>query len=191
MGDVSSPTAENDPVSAALADPGVTRRLLAAAQSFLGRRAYTIPATQRAAEAEAIVSEARRRALQRRDRYDPTRDVVRWVIQFVSNVTREFVKQHKRAATGPPPDGPPLEELAVDPTAPIDDAVAGKLDLEQWLGHLSPKDQDIIRLSYLEDWTFEEIGTRIGMNACAVRVRAHRARQRLRELAANSGEGQP
>jgi DNA-directed RNA polymerase specialized sigma24 family protein len=110
---------ERDPVAAAVADPAVGARLIAAARALLGRRAHSLPATQRSAEAEEIVSEAAKRALQRRDRFDPTRHVVTWLVGFVSNVARDGAKRHPGDVTGPPWDAPRLEDLG----RPVEDAV--------------------------------------------------------------------
>src|SRR4051812_49623550 len=115
MRDVSLPPASDHPVAVALKDSTVRLRLSNAARAFLGRRAAELSPTQRTAEAEAIVQEAAARAWKHRDRFDASRDVVKWLIGFIVHVAEEFAKRRRRDATSPPEDGPALEALAVDP----------------------------------------------------------------------------
>lgn len=170
--------AESDPVSAALADPVVHERLLAAARAFLGPR---LSAVRRAAEAEEIVSKARVEAFKRRADFDPTRDAVRWLVGFVVNCTRDHVKKYTRTPTGPPPDTPELEDLAVDLGRPAEDTVANRELVNAILAQLSDDDRELLQLKYFDGLTFGEIAARRGTNEDAVRVRHFRIRQRLRE----------
>lgn len=119
--DVSTPTTEADPVAVALADPAVWRRMYAAARAFRGGRGGNPLRSGRAADAEEIAPEAKLRAWQRRQDYDPARDVVRWPVGFVSTVAGERVK---RQPGGPPADGPGLDDLAADLGRPVADAAA-------------------------------------------------------------------
>ena len=181
---------ESDPVTAALADPVVNGRLLAAARAFLGRRADTLSATRRSAEAEEIVSKACAEALKRRADFDPTRDVVTWLVGFVRNVTRDHARKHARIPTGPPPDAPALEDLAVDLGRPVSDVVANKEFADNVYAQLAPDDRELLQLRYVNDLTCAEIASSRGTNENAVRVRCHRIIQRLRQQHAASGEVQ-
>jgi RNA polymerase sigma-70 factor (ECF subfamily) len=188
---VTPPVAEADPVGAALNDPAVRIRLLAAARAFLAGRIFNLPPPQRGPEAEVIVQKAGLRAWERRAEYDPSRDIVRWLVAFVVNVTREHVKKYTRCGTGPPPGPPELEELAADLGRPIGEVVADKQFVVELLARLPKADREIIRLAYFEDLTFAEIGGRVGLTENAARVRHHRIIARLRELAGGTGEVQP
>lgn len=191
MLDVSIPLAENHPVAVALKDPAVQTRLWNAARAFLGRRSSELSPTQRTAEAEAIAQEAAARAWKRRDQFDASRDVVKWLVGFVVNVAREFAKKRARDATGPPEDGAELETLAVDPSRPIDDAVADKLLIEQLVAQLPQLDRQMVLMKYRDEMTCAEIGQQIGMNENAVRIRVYRAILKLKNLCGLTGEGQP
>ncbi len=182
--------AESDPVATALADAEVSRRLLAAARAFLSRRASTLTALQRVAEAEQIISEVRARALARRGDYDSNRDVVNWLVGFVINVARDHLRELARTPTGPPPDAPRLEDLATDLGRPVPDTVADKELVAGLLARLPREDGTLLRLKYEKDLTFAEIGERMDLNVNAVRVRHHRIIRRLRQLCAVTGEGQ-
>lgn len=183
--DTSTAGTESDPLTAALTDQAVGARLLAAAKAFLGRRAASVTATQRTAEAEELVAEARKRAWERRDRFDPSQDVVAWLVVFVSNVAREYVRRRSRdaapAGCGPPGDPPKLEDLAVDLGRPVPDQVADRQFREDVDGRLTPPEREMVRLKYDEDLTFAEIGERLDMTECAVRVWHHRVVGRLRQ----------
>lgn len=59
------------------------------------------------------------------------------------------------------------------------------------LAQLPPKDRLVLTLMYFEDCDSQEIATRMGWSATLVRVRAHRARQKLRALLTDAGYGRP
>lgn len=191
MRDVSVPLAADHPVAVALNDPVVRTRLWNAARALLGRRGAELSPTQRTAEAEAVAQEAAARAWNHRDRFDASRDVVKWLGGFVLNVAREFAKKRCRDATSPPEDGPGLDALAVDPSRPVDDAVPDKLLANHLLEQLTPTDRDIVRMKYWEELTCAEIGLRLDMRENAVRTRLFRAIQRLKQVCGVTGEGQP
>src|SRR4051812_29622371 len=109
MRDVSLPPASDHPVAVALKDAAVQLRLANAARALLGKRAGELSPTQRTAEAEVIVQEAAMRAWKHRDRFDASRDVVKWLIGYIVNVARECAKKRRHDATSPPEDGPGLE----------------------------------------------------------------------------------
>jgi RNA polymerase sigma factor (sigma-70 family) len=50
------------------------------------------------------------------------------------------------------------------------------------LSRLEPSDQELLRMSFGEELSSEEIGRKLGINAGAVRVRRHRALRRLSEV---------
>lgn len=191
MRDVSIPLAADDPVAVALNDPAIQTRLWNAARAFLGKRAAELSPTQRTAEAEVIAQEAAARAWKRRDQFDASRDIVKWLVGFVVNVAREFAKKRSGDTTGRPEDGPDLEALAVDPSRPVEEAIADKLLAGQLLEQLPPADRDIVRMKYWQEKTCTEIGQQIGMNENAVRVRLFRAMLKLKHVCGVTGEGQP
>ena len=74
----------------------------------------------------------------------------------------------------------PLEDHA-EPVAPAPDPHAA-LDVEHLLSSLAPKDRFMLLLLDGEGWSVAEIAERLGWSAANVKVRAHRARKRLRRL---------
>ncbi len=86
--DVSIPLTGGDPVAVALNDPAIMARLSNAARAFLGKRVGELSPAQRTAETEVIVQEAVSRAWNHRDRFDGSKEIVKWLVGFVINVAR-------------------------------------------------------------------------------------------------------
>lgn len=86
--------------------------------------------------------------------------------------TVQPLSPHRSAEDG---EGHDLEEVAapaVDPTA--------RLEVERLLERLTPPDRFLLVLLEAEGWSVAEIAERLGWSRVNVKVRAHRARLRLR-----------
>lgn len=70
---------------------------------------------------------------------------------------------------------------SVEPVAPVRDPNAA-IDVERLLAQLSPADRFVLLLLEGEGWSVQEIAARIGWSTTNVKVRAFRARRRLRSL---------
>ncbi|HYL05911.1 MAG TPA: RNA polymerase sigma factor [Thermoanaerobaculia bacterium] len=68
----------------------------------------------------------------------------------------------------------PLAAPAADPTA--------RLEVQRLLAGLQPADRFLLVLLEAEGWSVAEIAERLGWSRVNVKVRAHRARQRLRRV---------
>ena len=183
--------AESDPVAVALANPEVIDRLNAATYTFLTshlRRAFAI---RLIAEAERVVSEARARAWAKRGEYDRDRDVVCWLVGFVINAAREFVREFDRDARTTPATAVDLENLEADACAPVDalEDAEQREQLARVRAGLTLDENELLRLVYEEGLTFPEIGVRIGIDENTARTRHHRLIHRLRRLTGASEEG--
>jgi RNA polymerase sigma-70 factor (ECF subfamily) len=185
------PSANGDPVHAALADPVVQRRLGNAVGAML-YRARTDPTTARVAPlVEDVVQEVNERALERKERYTPCKgSVLNWAIGFADRVCREILRK------GPPGTDAgrgarSLEELLVDLTPPVEEVVGNRLDVGLILERLPTEDQNLLRAWYFEDATAAEIGRRLGISEGAVRVRLWRILGGLRARYLRGGEGRP
>ena len=73
---------------------------------------------------------------------------------------------------------PGVEEAAEGP--PSDPTV--RLEVERLLARLQPADRFLLVLLEAEGWSVAEIAERLGWSRVNVKVRAHRARQRLRRV---------
>ena len=61
------------------------------------------------------------------------------------------------------------------------EGVESQISFDQALGLLPPHDRDLVRLRYAEDLTQEQLAARLGLPEGTVKVRLHRARERLRK----------
>lgn len=83
-----------------------------------------------------------------------------------------------------------LESLVCDRSAPVADVLAARELVEALLARLSPQDALVLTLLDLEGRSTGEVAAATGWSRTLVKVRAFRARHRLRALAQRlSGEG--
>ena len=64
-----------------------------------------------------------------------------------------------------------------------------RLDAERLLAPLDPEDRFVLQLLHGEGWTVAEISNKLGWSRSKVKVRAHRARRKLRSLLTNQEAG--
>lgn len=95
-----------------------------------------------------------------------------------TTLTRTFVSDRRKHANGE-------LSFAEPPQEPISDATNTsdvRLILLRLLGELSPEDQAVVVLRYLEDLSAEETAQRLGTTSAAVRNRSMRALEKLRHI---------
>lgn len=111
------------------------------------------------------------------DRYDPSKGKSAWIYTIARNhVINTHAKSHP---------GTSLED--------VEDALCASVDLRnnfmqnederhlmQALGKLSKDDAQLVRMKYLEGWTFEELSECLDKQSGALRVQATRALKKLR-----------
>jgi RNA polymerase sigma-70 factor (ECF subfamily) len=96
-----------------------------------------------------------------------------WLTRICLNCCYARLRKTKRGEL-------PFDE-AIDREAPRSDPSAG-LEVERLLAHLSAADRFVLLLLDGEGWSVAEIADRLGWSKVNVKVRAHRARKRLRRL---------
>lgn len=100
-----------------------------------------------------------------------------WFFTIAHNVRREHFR---RKARKPETMYDPVRhgELSVDPgTSTVRDRL-----VQRALGELNPDQREVVVLHWYEGMTFREIGESVGASTSAVKVRAHRAYNKLREM---------
>jgi len=119
------------------------------------------------------------RGLEKRNRVPAGAEARLWLFGVARNVMRRGHERHRRLAVAAQPLADELElaasarpALASDESAPIMAA----------LSELSAVDQEIITMISWDGLAPREIGQVLGISANVVRVRAHRARAKLRSL---------
>ena len=124
-------------------------------------------------EAEDIAQDALLRAWRRRSTLRDGDRRNQWLATIVRN---EAFRQHARVR----PD--PIATIESHEGAEDEQVVATveRADLHAALGRLSDKDRQLLLLRYDEDLTQAAIASRLGIPEGTVKVRLHRARDKLR-----------
>lgn len=124
-------------------------------------------------EAEDIAQDALLRAWRRRSTLRDSERRNQWLATIVRN---EAFREHARVR----PDPRPTIELreGVEDAQVV--ATVERADLHAALRQLSERDRRLLELRYGEDLTQAAIATRLGIPEGTVKVRLHRARDKLR-----------
>ena len=105
-----------------------------------------------------------------------------WLMTIVMNLVRDQWRARKRKPTSSleyePPDGRPTQDAEHEG---LDRARRARL-LHQALERLPAGQREVVELHWLQDRPFAEVAEIVGSTAGAVRVRAHRADGKLKEL---------
>ncbi len=76
----------------------------------------------------------------------------------------------------------PTEELTIDLAESASADPDARIEVARLLRKLSPSDRFVLQLLYGEGWSVVEIAERTGWSRSKVKVRAHRARRKLRRV---------
>jgi RNA polymerase sigma-70 factor (ECF subfamily) len=111
-----------------------------------------------------------------------------WLSRIATRVGYRFWKKRARRPLESL-DGidPPVRVGQDDPAAAadeVDPAVAGAL-VHALLAHLAPAERLVLTLMYFDGCSTAEVAERMGWNRAMVKMRAYRARRRLKEIAAH------
>jgi RNA polymerase sigma factor (sigma-70 family) len=114
-----------------------------------------------------------------RGRYQAGTNVRAWIYAIATNAARDALRRRRARPerltdTGAPP------ERAVEAPAPRDPAAARAI--EEALTRLPPDQREAVVLHKVQELSFEEIATALGISVGAAKVRAHRGYERLRQL---------
>ena len=97
-----------------------------------------------------------------------------WLTRVCLNLCYERLRKRR-------PDAETSVEAIAPPAAPQTDLTAS-MEVERLLVQLDPKDRFMLLLLEGEGWSVAEVAERLGWSRTNVKVRAHRARRRLRRL---------
>lgn len=130
-------------------------------------------------EAEDIAQDALLRAWRRRSTLRDSERRNQWLAAIVRN---EAFRQHARVR----PDPTSVIELREGAEDEQVLATVELADLHAALGRLSARDRELLEMRYEEDLTQGMIARRLGIPEGTVKVRLHRARNKLRMLYAGA-----
>jgi len=123
-------------------------------------------------DVEEVAQETFLTAWQRLDTYKARAPFEHWLTRLCLNCCYARLRKDRRVEQ--PVDAlPPTAAPNADPDA--------KLEVAALLQRLEPQDRFILLLMDGEGWSAAEIAERLGWTRTNVKVRAHRARKRLRE----------
>lgn len=138
---------------------------------------------------EDLVQETFLRMVRGLPRWHAKQPFSHWILRIAANTGRDYFRRHavrRRwmvepvSETGPDGDSPPQVE-AIDPQ-PDPAARTAANEVKQFLELLPPDDRTLLTLLYLEGWGLQEIARQYGWTHTATKLRAWRARGRLRDL---------
>jgi RNA polymerase sigma-70 factor (ECF subfamily) len=138
------------------------------------------------ADLEDLVQDTFLRALRNLGQWRSDRPFIHWLRRIAANTGRDYYRRsavRRRWQVDTPAggdEGPSLPE-AVDPR-PDPAARAAAAEVKALLAQLSPDDAALLTLHYLEGWGLHDIATAYGWTHTATKLRAWRARARLRAL---------
>lgn len=136
------------------------------------------------AEVEDVAQETFLTAWQKLDSYAAKAPFEHWLTRICLNLCYARLRRHRpeERSTG---SETPYAGLAAPVPAP--DA---RLEAERLLARLAPADRFVLQLLHGEGWSVAEIADRLGWTRANVKVRAFRARRRLRQIL-EAGAGEP
>lgn len=132
-------------------------------------------------EAEDLVQDAFVRAFRRFDRFDPKYRLSTWLRRIVLNSCRDHLKSARRRER---PCGEQMEAALVAPEPDGDPMVRDQRArrLHRALSELRPNYREVVVLKDMMGLSFEEIRGVTGAPVTGLKIRAIRARARLRKL---------
>ena len=139
----------------------------------------------RATAADDLAQDVFLQFLRTVDRYDDKRPLENWISRLALNVCLNALRSRKRRPEWRWSDFTESEQAAIDSlldrsaaqSAPDADAHA---ILRKLLDTLCPEDRVVVQLLHLEEKSIAEVSALTGWNSTVIKVRAFRARKKLR-----------
>lgn len=120
--------------------------------------------------------------------WQPHQPFAHWLLRIATNVGRDYFRRQsvrRRWMVQPPPDAD--EPILEAPSTDADPAArAAANEVKSLLAQLPPDDRTLLTLHHLEGWGLAQIAAQFGWTLTATKLRAWRARNRLRSLLESS-----
>ncbi len=134
-------------------------------------------------ELEDLVQEVFIRAFNKLGSWQPQKPFLHWLKKVAVNVGREYYRSNQRSAMGRRV-AEPIEDsdhhTAV--TESTDSQLAALEEVQWWLSHLDADDRTLLTLLYLQQETIAAIAGHFGWSQSKTKIKAHRARKRLKTI---------
>ena len=145
------------------------------------------------AVAVEVLQEVVLEALDHADRFNPTGQPMAWLLGIAINVIKrkkvELAKRSQRELSIGEisrdqeehlSEGELFDQLTADSSAGPDQEIAANEQAQLLLSLVSPEDQQILMLAFIQGFEREALAKKLGISPGATRVRLHRALKRLR-----------
>jgi len=172
---------------------GVRRGESAAAEALVRRfdgqvRRLVRAHRPRAVPEDDLVQDVFLAVFTRLDRYQEREGVPfeHWLSRLTTNLCRDALRSERRRRPAPSLSPRALQwisSLVEDPAPPADEVLGARAAVEALLSELPPDDRLLLTLLSIEERSLEEVAALTGRNRTVLKVRAFRARRRLREAA--------
>jgi RNA polymerase sigma factor (sigma-70 family) len=189
----SCPVLPDVPASDAACVDGARRGDAAAAEALVRRfepqvRRLVRAHRPRAVPEDDLVQEVFLAIFTRLDQYRERDGIpfAHWLSRLTINLCRDALRSERRRRPTPPLSAETLQwigSLVADPAPPVDEVLAARAAVEALLSQLPPDDRLLLTLLSLEERSLEEVAALTGWNRTVLKVRAFRARRRLRDSA--------
>ncbi len=140
-----------------------------------------------------VLQEVVLEALDHADRFNPSGQPMAWLLGIAINVIKrkkaELARRSQRELSIGDlslmqeehlSESELFDQLTADSSAGPDQEIAANEQAELLLSLVSPEDQHILMLAFLQGFEREALAQKLGISAGATRVRLHRALKRLR-----------
>ena len=169
-------TERRDIAAACAGDEAAFARLVRRHQPAVARLVWRF--TREPAQVEELVQDVFVESYFGLDGYRGQAPLGHWLARIATRVGYRFWKKRSRQAAAVPLEDLDLAAPAVDP----DPAAAGAL-VHALLARLPPAERVVLMLMYFDDCSVREIAERMGWSRPMVKMRAYRARRRLKAVA--------
>lgn len=116
------------------------------------------------------------------DRYDESYTFGQWVYTIARNTFIDYVRKRQEELpiderfASPPSPTPTPEERFIN--------LQQRTQLEHYLEQLTPRYRELIRMRFFDEYSYEEIATKLGLPLGTVKTQIHRAREQMCRLIA-------
>jgi RNA polymerase sigma-70 factor (ECF subfamily) len=131
-----------------------------------------------AAEADDLTQETFLAVLRSKFEYRGEQETAAWLRRSAKNLFISSIRKRRRAALAPNLDDADVDWAQYQAAMPEDERIAW---LRECVTELAERAQQALKQRYEDGLSREEMASRLGMEASAVRSLLERARQRLRE----------
>jgi RNA polymerase sigma-70 factor (ECF subfamily) len=131
--------------------------------------------TRNPEDAADMAQEAFIKAYDKLDQYKPEYSFRSWVLRICANQTKNLFRKRTRVRRAE--ERRLMESVVLESSIPPDFGA-----LEEALGKLPAKFNAPLRLRYMEELSYNEISTILGIGVSAAKMRVARAKQQLAEL---------